>query len=65
MDAAPHAAAAAVRSGREASFTAESTWRPGAGCAGTLKKATPMVLTRIAFGYFALMLILALVLPGH
>jgi hypothetical protein len=24
-----------------------------------------MVLTRIAFGYFCLMLILALVLPGH
>jgi len=24
-----------------------------------------MVLSRIAFGYFALMLVLALVLPGH
>ena len=39
--------------------------RPGAGCAGTLQKATPMVLSRIAFGYFTLILVLALVLPGH
>jgi hypothetical protein len=39
--------------------------RPGAGCAGALQKATPMALSHIAFGYFALMLVLALVLPGH
>ena len=30
-----------------------------------LQKATPMVLSRIAFGYFTLILVLALVLPGH
>jgi len=52
-------------SARVATFTAESTTRPGAGCAGASQNATPMVLSRIAFGYFALMLVLALVLPGH
>jgi hypothetical protein len=57
--------APAVRSGRVVTFTQESTTRPGAGCAGAPQKATPMVLTRIAFGYFTLMLVLALVLPGH